>query len=420
MTYEIEKPSPCLVRLKATVPAQEAQDQRQRVTEAFAAHAKIPGFRPGKAPLALVARKFAEDIRERTQEDLLRKVWDEVVAKENLKVAGPLGVMEARWGEDGSFAFTAEFEVYPDVSLPPLSEFNPPKFAVEPTEEEVDDFLQGLAERQASWQGVEGAQAEDGMLVEAEVEGVFPEGGGDPFREELAIFRLGAGEVYPEIEAAVRGLEVGGEATAVRHVSREGEDRTVPVEYKLKVKGLRRKVVPELNDELATQLGVEGGLDGLRERARQALRQAKMRDRFKVFRMALVDYLGGGSPLPLPERVVEEETQKAAVRYAESLARRGVDVEHLNWEKLAPQLRESVEARLREELLLDRLADALGVEVDDQEVDAAVRRDAQESGVPFSELKGNLAKRGGLAKIRGILRRERAVEQVLAPLLGEG
>lgn len=420
MTYEIERPSPCLVRLKASIPPEEAAAVRAQVTREFVATAALPGFRRGKAPVSLVAKRFAEDIRSETEERLLRRVWDEAVAQENLRVAGPLGVVEARWEDSGGFAFTGEFEVYPRVSLPPVSGFVPPEFEVEPGEQEVGAFLKGLAERQASWQGVEEGRAEDGMLVEAEVEGEFPQGGGDPFREELAIFRLGAGEVYPEIEEAVRGVAIGGEATALREVAREGQEGTIPVQYKLKVKGLRQKVVPEVNDELAANMGVEGGLDGLREKAKEVLRQAKRREQFKLFREALVKYLAGDTPLPLPDRLVEEETRKAAVRYAESLARQGVNVEELNWQELAPKLRESVTERLREELLLDQLVDELGVEVSEEEVDAVVRREAQESGVPFAELKGNLAKRGGLEKIRGILRRERAVAQVLEPLLGEG
>jgi FKBP-type peptidyl-prolyl cis-trans isomerase (trigger factor) len=117
--------------------------------------------------------------------------------------------------------------------------------------------------------------------------------------------------------------------------------------------------------------------------------------------------------------VVEEETRKAAVRYAENLYRQGVDVEKLDWKELTPKLQAAVEARLREELVLDQLATELGVEVSEEEVDAAVRREAQEAGVPFGELKGNLAKSGGLARIRAILRRERAVTKVLEPLLGE-
>jgi trigger factor len=418
MTYEAQRPSPCLVRLTASLSPAEAQEVQEQVTLVFARRAKLPGFRPGKAPRQLVARRFAQDIREETEERLLRKVWDQVVAEEKLKVAGPLGILEAHWDEDGGFRFTGEFEVYPSLNLPPLENFQPPAFDPEPKEEEVEQFLQGLAQRHASWVGLEEGQAEDGMLVEAEVEGRVAEGSGENFREELAVFELGAGEVFPEIEAALRGLKIGEETTARREIPGGQEESSVSVEYKLKLKGLRKKVVPEIGEELAAHLGVEGGLEGLKEKAREALRRGKKREHWKLLRKALVSYLLGQETVPLPSRLVEEETRKAAVRYAETLHRQGVKVEELNWEELAPKLRASVEEKLREELVLDSLAEELKVGVTDEEVDAAIRQQAREGGVPYAELRGNLAKSGGLEQIRAILRRERAVSQVLAPLAG--
>lgn len=420
MTYELERPSPCLVRLKVSVPAEEAARVRSEVAHAFARTAKLPGFRPGKAPLRMVEGRFAQGIREETEERLLRRAWDEAVAAEGLKVAGPLGVLQVEWGDNGSFTFTGEFEVYPKVSLPPLANFQPPAFDPEPKEEEVEQFLKGLAERHATWEGVEGVAAEDGMLVEAEVEGRFPEGGGEDFREELAVFQLGSGEVYPEIETATRGLRVGEQAKARRDVARADAEGTVPVEYTLTLKGLRRKVVPAVDDELARQVGVEGGVAGLRQQAVEFLRRAKKQEQWRRYREALVAYLLGQEALPLPRHLVEEETRKAAVRYAEKLQRQGVQVEHLNWEELAPKLQASVEERLREELVCDQLADQLGVQVGEEEVDAAVRREARQTGVPFAELRANLAKNGGLERIRAILRRERAVALVLEPLFEEG
>ncbi len=420
MTYELERPGPCLVRLKVAVPADEVGRVRAEVALAFARTARLPGFRPGKAPLRMVEGRLAQEVREETEERLLRRAWDEAVAAEGLKVAGPLGVLQVEWDDNGSFTFTGEFEVYPKVSLPPIANFQPPAFDPEPKEEEVEQFLKGLAERHATWEGVEGVAAEDGMLVEAEVEGRFPEGGGEDFRDELAVFQLGSGEVHPEIEAAARGLRVGEQGKACRDVARGDAEGTVPVEYTLTLKGLRKKVVPAVDDELAAHVGVEGGVAGLRQQAVEFLRRAKKQEQWRRFREALVSYLFGQETLPLPSRLVQEETRKAAVRYAERLQRQGVQVENLNWEELAPKLQASVEERLREELVLDQLAEELGVQVGEEEVDAAVRREAQQAGVPFAELRANLAKNGGLERIRAILRRERAVGRVLEPLFEEG
>lgn len=420
MNVETSFAGPCKVTLQASIPPEEVAQEQARVTREFARTSKIPGFRPGKAPVSLVASRLAKEIREETEERLLRRAWNEVLEKGNYRLAGPLGVTEAHWEEDGSYRFVGEFEVYPSLTLSPISTFQPPPFPLEPTEEEVGEFLEGLAERHATWEGLEEGEAQDGMLVEAEVRGEFPQGGGDSFQEDLAIFQLGAGEVYPEIESAVRGLKLGGETVARRELSRGEGLPPVPVEYKLKVKGLRKKVVPQVDDEFARQMNVDGGAEGLREKAREVLRQAKKRKRWEAFRQALVQHLMGPEPVPLPQRVVDEETRRAALKYAESLHRQGADVNKLDWEELLPKVRASVEARLREEFVLDRLAEELQVQVSDEEVDAAVRGHAQEAGLPYAELRGNLAKDGGLAKIRDILRRERVVAQVLAPWLEEG
>lgn len=420
MNVETSFINPAKVTIQASIPPEEVAQEQNQVTRDFVRTSKIPGFRPGKAPVALVASRFAKEIRDETENRLLRRAWNQVLERGNYRLAGPLGVKEAHWDEDGSYRFIGEFEVYPSLTLSPLSAFQPPPFPLEPTEEEVEEFLKGLAERHATWQGLEEGEAQDGMLVEAEVRGEFPQGGGDPFQEDLAIFQLGAGEVYPEIESAVRGLKLGGEAIARRELPQEEGVPPVSVEYKLKVKGLRKKVVPQVDDEFARQMNVEGGVEGLREKARELLRQAKKRKRLEVFRQALVQHLMGPEPFPLPPRVVEEETRRAALKYAESLHRHGADVAKLDWEDLLPKVRASVEARLREEYVLDRLAEELQVQVLDEEVDVTVRGHAQEAGLPYAELRGNLAKDGGLAKIRDILRRERAVAQALAPWLEEG
>lgn len=420
MNLETSLMNPCKVTLQASIPPEEVAQEQLQVTRDFARTRKIPGFRPGKAPASLVANRFAKEIRKETEERLLRRAWHVALEKEAYRLAGPLGVKEAHWNEDGSYRFIGEFEVYPSLTLSPLSTFQPPSFSLEPTDEEVGEFLEGLAERHATWEGLEEGEALEGMLVEAEVRGEFPQGGGDPFQEDLAVFQLGAGEVYPEIESAVSGLKLGDEAVVRREVSRGEGVPPVPVEYKLKVKGLRKKVVPQVDDELARQLKVEGGVEGLREKAREVLRQTKKQKRLEAFRQALMQHLMGPEPFPLPQGVVEEETRRAALKYADSLHRHGADVEKLNWEELLPKLRASVEARLREEFVFDRLADELQIQVGDEEVDAAVRGHAQQAGLPYAELRGNLAKDGGLAKIRDILRRERAVAQALAPWLQEG
>jgi trigger factor len=286
-----------------------------------------------------------------------------------------------------------------------------------PTAEEIDRAAEQLRERQASWEPVEGEPVGAGMLVEAEVHGSYQDGDGEPFHEERSLFAIGSNEVFPEIEAAVSGRAVGDRVTAERVIGDEApEDRRGKrIAYEIVINGLRRKRLPELDDAFAASMGVEGGVAVFKEKVEERIRQQKREQRREIWRDALVTHLAGGATLDLPESVVAEDTRKELIDFARALAARGIDPEQakVDWSKLEPEMRQRVERRLRTELLLDALAEKSGIEVPTAEVDREVEIQARQLKVPFAELRGNLAKSGGLDRIRAILRRERATDQVL-------
>ena len=424
MSYEIERTGACRVALSATIPAAEVTSEREHVVKEFLRRARIDGFRPGKAPRSVVERRFAAEIKDDLQEHLFRHTWDDVRREAKLRPAGPFEVKKAEWRDDGSFALGGEFDVYPEVTLTPVDGFVPPPFELAPTPEEIDRALGELRERQAAWEPVEGDAVAEGMLVETEVHGEFPDGGGEPFHDERSLFQVGRGEVFPEIEAAVTGRRVGDEVTAERILGEEAgaEKHGRKVAYRVLVKSLRRKRLPEADDAFAQSLGVADGIDKLRATIALRVGFDKVRARRDLWRDALVRHLGGERPLELPEQLVREETRDDVIKFADSLQRRGLDLEKagIDWSQVEQDMRKRVETRLRAELVLDSLADERGVAIDDATVDHEVERQAQQLGVPFAELKGNLAKRDGLERLRAILRRERVVDDVLRPYTGEG
>jgi trigger factor len=423
MGYDIERATPCRVVLTATVGSSEVQEEREHVVAGFVRAARIDGFRKGKAPRTLVERRFANEIREDLEEHLTRRTWEQVRSEEKLRPASPLGIRESTWLDSGEFRVKGEFDVYPTVELPGLDGFTPPAFELKPTDEDLEAAMLQLQERQAVWEPVEGEPAAEGMLVEAEVHGEFPEGGGEPFHEEHSLFQLGRDEVYPEIEAAVSGHGVGEEVAAERAIGEEGgeERKGTRVAYRVRVKSLRRKRLPEVDDGFAKSVGVEEGVEKLRERLGERLRAQNADRRRDAWREALIVHLAGGKVLDLPEAPVREETSREMVEFAQTLAGRGIDPERakVDWEKLEKEVRSRVEHRLRGELLLDALADTLGTAVSEADVDHEVARQASRIGVPFAELRGNLAKSGGLERVGAVLRRERALDEVLGRFVEE-
>jgi trigger factor len=424
MAYEIERATPCRVVLTATVGADEVRGEREHVVASFLRAARIDGFRKGRAPRPLVERRFADEIREDLEERLTRQAWDEVRREEKLRPASPLGIREAVWLESGEFRVKGEFDVYPTVELPPLDGFAPPAFELEPSDEEIADAESQLLERQAVWEPVNDGPAAEAMLVESEVHGEYPDGDGEPFHEERSLFQLGREEVYPEIEAAVTGHRIGDEVTAERTIGEEGgaERKGKRVSYRIRIKSLRRKRLPAADDAFAASVGVEEGLGALRQRLRERLRAQKAERRREVWREALIAHLAGDKLMDLPEEPVREETRRELIDFAQTLAHRGIDPERakVDWEKVEKEVRPRVERRLRGELLLDALADRLSIEVSSADVDHEVGHQAEQMGVPFAEVRGNLAKGGGLERVAAVLRRERAVDEVLSRFVEKG
>lgn len=419
MEYSIDRPTPCRVVVNATLTPDEVSEQRQHVLATWMRGANVPGFRKGKAPRLMVERNFAKEIREDLEEHLSRHVWGELLKGEKLRPATPFGIRDAAIGEGGGFTLTGELEIYPEVTLPDLAGYTPPPFDLGPAATEVDKAIEQLRERQGQWEPADDAAAADGMLVEARVHGEYPDGGGDPFDDERALFSLGAAEVRPEFDAAIPGHKVGDELTIERVLGDEATPELVGkrLVYTLTIKSLRARRLPPLDDELATAFGIDGGLAALRDKVLDRLRDEKRHLRRDVWRDALLTHLSRGEKLALPETVVEEDARKELVEFAHSLAQRGIDPEKakLDWEKIAADMRERVSLRLGAELLLNALADSYGISVTAAEVDHQVETEARRINVPFAELKGNLAKGGGLERVAGILRREKATDQALKP-----
>ena len=420
MDVRITQKAACRVVVNATVPPDEVGTERERVIAEFVRAARLDGFRRGKAPRPLVERRFAQQIDDDLTEGLVRGAWARVREEQELRPAGPLEVGRTGFATDGTFEVMAELDVYPEVQLPGLDGFRPEPIEVRPTQADVEEAMRQLRERQAAWEPVDGVPAAEGMLVEAEVHGSFPEGGGDEFHEERSLFELGRGEVHEEVERAVIGRLIGDEVSAERTLGPEaGPERDGKrVAYRVLLKGLRRKRLPEIDDDFARSLGVPEGLTALRERVLARLRVERERARWETWRAALVNYLSGGHELPLPDGVVREELRRELVSLAEGFMRRGIDPSsQVDWSTLEPDVKRRVEEKLRAELVLDAVARQLGVTVGDADLDAEVERQAAGLKVPFAELRGNLAKGGGLERVRALLVRERAVNAILRPAL---
>ncbi len=417
----IEEVGPCKKQLRIEVPAPAVEAETERVTAEFGKRARIPGFRKGKVPPSMVRKRFGPEIEQEVLERLVPRYWRQAAAEKSIEaLTNPsLGEVEHKAGEP--LVFTAVVEVRPEIELRNYKDFALPEASTEPTREDIDKTIGDLRRSHAEWIPVE-RPAASGDTVRAEV---LETTEGAEAEAQSAEFEIGASGVWEEVSTAATGLAAGQSA---RFTRREGEGEEVRERrFELKALEVKEAKLPELDAEFAKHFGAFESMAAFEANVVDRLRAAKRDEVRQIRERALLDQLTERHPLPLPEGVVQHETEDLLREYAEGLVRRGVDVEkaEIDWQQMGDQVKPHAERRVRARLLLDAIAEAEKIEVGEAEFEQALAVLARLQGVANQALRQRLDEAGELAGLRSRMRREKTVRFLLgeedpAPATGAG
>jgi len=425
MTYKLTEQANHKLEVAGSLTTEIVERERHGIVRSIRGRAKLPGFRDGKAPEAMIRARFADDIDAELKEHLSQLVWQEVMeAEDELQPITAPQVRELGFADDGSFEFIAELEVRPKYELPDLASAVLPEISLDVTDNEVAAELEQLREQQAVWEPVEDEDAADGMLVEADLLGTMEDSDQDPYEEKDARFVLGKDGLPPEVNEALQGVRAGDERVAVKVFPADDENAEragKTVNYTIKVKALKRKVLPEIDDELAKTLGLEN-LDELNERLREILDRRKLGERREEWRRSLLDHLTEPIDLnALPSSLVQNAVNERINRFAYEMAMRGAGPKDgdFNWQELAAKAEPAARRFVADNLVLEQLAMEWDIPVPESEVDAYIRAEASQHGIPPSEHKANLAAEEKLEQIRHAARMTAVVDEMIRRAGGE-
>lgn len=408
--------------LEIEISAEEVEKAFAAVTRNYARRAAIPGFRKGKAPESVVAKRFGDEIKGDVLEAVLPDAVASAIEEKKLSVLGRPHVEDLQWEPPGPIRFTARMDLKPPVDPGEYRGVPVEDQPVEPDEADVTKVVDRIREAHAEFHPIEGRAAAPGDYAVADVEGAFVEilaPGQNPrtFRDEKITLEIGHPDSMPEINEALRGA-LPGDTRSFRKSFPDDfpndEFRGKTVDYRITLAALKEKKLPALDDEFARTVSDGETVETLRDRVRARLRREKEADRRRKFRRAILDALVSRREIPAPEILVESETQSALRDYARYLAASGVDPEKEDWKKLSEEARPGAERRVREYLLLDAIADREGLTVSETELEAEFKRAAQERGVEPSALREQMSKAGGLEALRDELRLSKAVDLLIA------
>ena len=419
MTYKLTEQSNHKLEVAGSLTTEIVERERHSIVRSIRGRAKLPGFRDGKAPEAMIRARFADDINDELKEHLSQLVWQEVMeTEEELQPITAPQVRELGFADDGSFEFIAELEVRPKYDLPDLASAVLPEFSLGVTDNERAIELERIREQQAVWEPVEDEAAADGMLVEADLLGTMEDSDQDPYEEKDARFVLGGDGLPEEVNEALQGARAGDERVAAKAfpADDENEERAgKTVNYTIKVKALKQKVLPEIDDELAKSLGLES-LDELNERIREALERRKLGERREEWRRSLLDHLAEQIDLnSLPSSLVQNAVNERINRFAYEMAMRGAGPKdgNFDWQELAAKAEPAARKHVADTLVLEQLAMEWKTPVPESEVDAYILAEASQLGIPPAEHKANLAAEEKLESIRHAARMTSVVDEMI-------
>lgn len=393
----------CKHSLEITVPAAEVEAETERVTLDFQKRAKLRGFRPGKAPLSIIRREFEHDIRQKVLEDLVPKSLEKRFEEDNLRVVGTPDIKDVHLHTGEPLRFTAEFEVIPEFDLGEYTgievSYNDPAVG----DEDVDHRIEELREQKADYVNLDPRPAADGDVVVVALESLSGVEG-PPVKSDEMMLEIGGKDTLPGFTENLRGASPGEvKEFEISYPEDYGSRRLAgkTVRFQAEVKGLRKKELPEVNDEFAQDLGDFRTVDELRDAIRKSLLAQRQFEAQQEAKNKLVDKLVDMHDFPVPESLVDRQIRNRVEDGLRGMAAEGMDVGklRLDWEKVRSSQQEKAQREVKASLLLGRIADREHIDALRDEVDKEVERLARQQREPFAAVRLRFEKDGTLGRI---------------------
>ena len=406
MQTQVEQLDGDRVRLTVDVPAGDVHHAVEHAASDLAASTRIPGFRKGKVPMPLLVQRIGRDriYAEAVDSHIGSWFWNAAARSRVQPVEQPRYEYDLPSSDKQDWRFTAEFAVQPKPEPADWTQLEVPKPEIEVPEEVVQAHLEELQHTAGELVPVEGRPAQDGdtVIVDLVAE--------DGQAQRDYVVELGGARLVEEIENAIRGLGVG-ESREVVYELGEGSRRQATVT----VNEIKEKVLPPLDDEVALATSEFSTLDELRRDLEQRIREQLEEEAEGQFRAAALDELVEATGVQPAGPLVEARTRELVTGLARSLQSRGIDAD--TYLQVTGQTPELLEQRLRaeaaqsvgRELVLEAVADKLGLEVTDDEI----RKELRAAGEADSDIDAFVAE-GGADRVRDDLRMKKALDRVAA------
>jgi trigger factor len=415
MKFDVVDVNATRKNVRVEIPTDVVNAEIERIARDYSRKARVPGFRPGKTPPRVIKQRFKDQILHDVAHDLIPRAVDDALREKGLEAVDTPDVREVTIEEGQPLTFTASFDTVPEFDPGDLATIAFKRASNAINDEAVDLALQRLRDRGARNEPVEGRGVDHGDTVTLDLE--RRDAGGTPDNHTDVNIELGAKANPPGFDEQLLGLEVGAHKEFTLHYPGDyaiTELANTDVSYKVAVKGLKRRVLPELDDEFAKDLGVDS-LDALKARVREDLEHEAKHAAEREDRSELMKQLATRLPFDVPASMVDREVDRRLEDFARRLMDQNVDPRQagIDWNAFRESQREVAREAVAAALVLDEVTRREKLEVSDSEVEAEVVKYAERTGRTPTAVRAALEKEGGLSRIHAGLRREKSIDFVL-------
>jgi len=406
-------------KLSIEVPAASVDKEMSRAIAEVSKTAKIPGFRPGKAPKAIVEKHYGDEVRSEVMNRLVSEAYLRTLEEHKLNPVDVPQISDVSPLAKGTpLNFIATVEVRPDIELGPYDGIEVKEHSLAVTDEEMAQTLDRLRDMYAQLEVVEGRPLDKTDTAVIDFEGFENGNAISGAKAADYMLSLGSNSLIPGFEDQLVGMN-------------KGETRkikvTFPADYSspalagkeadftVSLKEIKKKVLPELNDDFAKDIGGDKSLDELKAGIKKDLEARKLNEMNTDQREELLSKLIDSHTFEVPSGMVERELKSMMRKQASRMARQGADVKTFDPAKFLEEHKTLAEQRIKGVLILDTIADKEKVEVNDAEVSSAMAAMARQSNQTVDAIKKYYdSVDGGTDNLRSSLVQEKTLSLLLS------
>lgn len=415
MKVQVEELSPIEKKLSIEVDSTRVADELSRAYTSIGKQVKLPGFRQGKVPRRILEQRFREQVEDDVIQRVVQSAYVEAITQHNVEPVSQPQVTNSGLKPGAPFSFEARVEVKPKIEAKDYKELPLQKTDTAVTDAQVNEQIEKMRESHSTLEPVEGrevAQAGDFAMVdyEATIDG-------QPFtgsKAEGVTAEIAPGELVDSNIAALEGVKVGDTKEldyAFPPDYRVEEVKGKTAHFKLQLKGIKAKKVPELNDELAKELGAPT-VDELRAKVRSNLEATQKSKAAQEDREALIKALVERNPFEVPKAMVERAIDSMLEGALRQMQRSGLDVRNLGLDfmRLRDEMRERAVQEVKGTLLFEAIAQKEGIQATDADMDKKIEELATESGQPVANIRKYFKSQDDRLGLSLRLREEKTIE----------